>query len=186
MDGQCTAQTATATTKIPFHGGKSKPSGDGLTTRTNLVDDKFWEITPSATDDDPAAFVTTWLVPAGDLSITIPTCPTTNTDCTNLSYSYEVDWGGGGTRESDNYDSDTGLYEWRCNLHIYSSRYLYGQNHRQVPSHLFLIMEVIKIKSSLSINGAPSAGNPWREPFVAVAILQDRLQIHPTYPMCLV
>ena len=90
MDGQCTAQTATATTKIPFHGGKSKPSGDGLTTRTNLVDDKFWEITPSATDDDPAAFVTTWLVPAGDLSITIPTCPTTNTDCTNLSYSFPM------------------------------------------------------------------------------------------------
>ena len=85
-----TAQTATATTKIPFHGGKSKPSGDGLTTRTNLVDDKFWEITPSATDDDPAAFVTTWLVPAGDLSITIPTCPTTNTDCTNLSYSFPM------------------------------------------------------------------------------------------------
>ena len=80
-----TAQTATATTKIPFHGGKSKPSGDGLTTRTSLVDDKFWEITPSATDDDPAAFVTTWLVPAGDLSITIPT--------TGGGYSYEVDWG---------------------------------------------------------------------------------------------
>ena len=105
-----TAQTATDANKIPFHGGKSTPSGDGLIARTSLVT-KFWEITPSASaTDDPTPFVTTWEVAAANESITIPTCPTTNTDCTNLSYSYEVDWGGGGTRESDNYDSNTGLY----------------------------------------------------------------------------
>ena len=80
-----TAQTATDTTKIPFHGGKSTPSGDGVTARTSLVT-KFWEITPSATDD-PTPFVTTWVVSADDLSITIPT--------TGGGYSYKVNWSDG-------------------------------------------------------------------------------------------
>ena len=54
------------------------------------------------------AFITTWLVPAGDLSITIPTCPSTN--CQNLTYSYKVDWGGDGDREADNYDESSETY----------------------------------------------------------------------------
>ena len=64
-----TAQTATDANKIPFHGGKSTPSGDGLIARTSLVT-KFWEITPSASaTDDPTPFVTTWEVAAGDRSL---------------------------------------------------------------------------------------------------------------------
>ena len=56
-----------------------------MTARTSLVT-KFWEITPSASaTDDPTPFVTTWVVPTDDLSITIPT--------TGGGYSYEVDWG---------------------------------------------------------------------------------------------
>ena len=83
-----TASTGTDENKILFDGGKSAPS---VASNRDSLTAKSWDITDSRT-----AFITTWEVAADGESITIPTCPATatKTDCTNLTYSYEVDWAG--------------------------------------------------------------------------------------------
>ncbi|WP_422105445.1 BspA family leucine-rich repeat surface protein [Winogradskyella sp.] len=78
-------------TQIPsnvnFHGGNSQYCLSELQ-RQELMDTYGWTITDGGFGCNEIAFITTWEVTSGDLSITIPTTGSTG-------YDYIIDWGDG-------------------------------------------------------------------------------------------
>ncbi len=81
-DGLLLGWSNTAGNEVSFDGGKSTPTAES--NRDSLAA-KSWNIT-----DSRSAFITTWLVPADDLTVTIPTFP-------EETYDYTVDWDDGKT-----------------------------------------------------------------------------------------
>ena len=75
----------------------------GVTQKTLGVISLFIIVSCSRGVQDERAFITTWRVTEGDLSITIPAC--LNLLCTNETYDYAVDWGDGTTDENQTADA---------------------------------------------------------------------------------
>ena len=82
---------------------KNLVSVTGVTQKTLGVISLFIIVSCSRGVQDERAFITTWRVTEGDLSITIPAC--LNLLCTNETYDYAVDWGDGTTDENQTADA---------------------------------------------------------------------------------